>query len=144
MVIPSSTGIFSVKSAYQGVQNRSALVELDDSTVSAFRILWKTNVPLKITIFGWRLLLEKLPTREALFAKSIITNNHDRNCVFCFNSEESIHHIFFDCYASATVWKQVFKWMGLDLIRTDTIQQNFIMFGELLKGKINKRFRHII
>jgi hypothetical protein len=34
--------------------------------------------------------------------------------------------------------------MGLDLIRTDTIQQNFIMFGELLKGKINKRFRHII
>jgi hypothetical protein len=72
MVIQSSTGIFSVKSAYQGVQNRSALVELDDSTVSAFRNLWKTNVPLKITIFGWRLLLEKLPTRERLCLQKVL------------------------------------------------------------------------
>ncbi|PNX70732.1 hypothetical protein L195_g057688, partial [Trifolium pratense] len=28
--------------------------------------LWKNNVPSKINIFGWRLLLEKLPTRASL------------------------------------------------------------------------------
>ncbi|PNX58407.1 hypothetical protein L195_g050897, partial [Trifolium pratense] len=32
----------------------------------AIRKLWKNDLPSKVGVFGWRLLLEKLPTRVAL------------------------------------------------------------------------------
>jgi hypothetical protein len=61
--IPSSAGIFTVKSAYLDLLNRSATVNLDDSMLIPLGLMWKNNVPSKISIFGWRLLLEKLPTK---------------------------------------------------------------------------------
>ncbi|XP_045791751.1 uncharacterized protein LOC123886477 [Trifolium pratense] len=62
---------FSVRSAYMVLQDRR-VGTLDTYTVAALKRLWKNNVPLKISVFGWRLLLEKLPTREALFRKENI------------------------------------------------------------------------
>jgi hypothetical protein len=32
----------------------------------AVKKLWKNDIPSKVNFFGWRLLLEKLPTRAAL------------------------------------------------------------------------------
>jgi hypothetical protein len=59
----------TVKSAYMELLNMSVLVSLHDRMLVFVEMLWKNNVPSKISIFGWRLLLEKLPTREALFGK---------------------------------------------------------------------------
>ncbi|MCI45386.1 hypothetical protein A2U01_0066625, partial [Trifolium medium] len=42
------------------------MADIETSTVQALQNLWRNNVPSKVSIFGWRLLLEKLPTREAL------------------------------------------------------------------------------
>ncbi|KAK2399592.1 hypothetical protein QL285_049393 [Trifolium repens] len=67
--IPSSAGIFSVKCAYIELVNRAVLVNLDDTMVHSLGLMWQNNVPSKISIFGWRLLIERLPTREALFNK---------------------------------------------------------------------------
>jgi hypothetical protein len=47
-------------------------------------------------------LLEKLPTREALYRKGVITNNHARCCVFCFQAEEIINHTFLHCRVSVS------------------------------------------
>jgi hypothetical protein len=96
---------FSVKSAYMELLNRSVMANLDDNMVSSLELMWKNNVPSKISIFGWRLLLKKLPTRETLFDKGIITNNSEKCCVLCFNHEESIHHVFIHCNISITVWR---------------------------------------
>jgi hypothetical protein len=101
--ISSSTGIFSVKYAYIELLNRSAMANLDDSMVYSLELMWKNNVPSKISIFGWRLLLEKLPSKETLFDKGIITNRTDRNCAFCSNHVESIAHVFIHCNISTNV-----------------------------------------
>ncbi|MCI36007.1 hypothetical protein A2U01_0057229, partial [Trifolium medium] len=42
------------------------VAELDPNVLVAIRKLWRNDVPSKITVFGWRLLLERLPTRMAL------------------------------------------------------------------------------
>lgn len=39
---------------------------------------------LKINIFTWRLIQDKLPTREQLIKRGIIVANHGGSCVFCF------------------------------------------------------------
>jgi hypothetical protein len=131
--ISSSAGIFSVKCAYIELLNRSAMANLDDSMVYSLDLMWKNNVPSKISIFGWRLLLEKLPTREALFDRGIITNSTDRNCAFCSNHVESMAHAFIHCNFSTNVWRRIFNWMGLYCINSNSIQQHFIRYGKINK-----------
>jgi hypothetical protein len=112
--------------------------------VQVFKDLWFNNIPSKVSIFGWMLLLEKLPTKEALYNKGIITNTHERCCVFCFNEVEDIHHIFFTCTVSSLIWSKVFRWMGVNPISFVDISNHFTLFGDLLKGGHYKKFRHLI
>jgi hypothetical protein len=142
--IPSSTGIFSVKCAYLDLLNRSVLADLVDIKVHSLELMWKNNVPSKISIFGWRLLLEKLPTREALFNKGIISNNIEKRCVFCATHDQSIFHVFIQCSSSSTVWRKILTWMGLNLINSSSVQQHFLLFGDMIKSKSNKKHPHII
>ncbi|GAU45905.1 hypothetical protein TSUD_280460 [Trifolium subterraneum] len=44
----------------------SQMEELDSNVLNAIRQLWRNDVPSKVLFFGWRLLLERLPTRVAL------------------------------------------------------------------------------
>ncbi|GAU40281.1 hypothetical protein TSUD_60720 [Trifolium subterraneum] len=73
--IPNTVGVFSVKSAYTALQTRIVLTDLDSFTSSALKRLWKNNAPSKVIVFGWKLLLDMLPTREALFNKGILNNS---------------------------------------------------------------------
>jgi hypothetical protein len=120
------------------------MANLDDIKVHSLELMWKNNVPSKISIFGWRLLLEKLPTRDALFNKGIITTNIEKRCVFCSTHDESISHVSIHCSFSSTVWRKVLSWMGLNLINSNSIQEHFLLFGDLIKSKANKKHRHII
>jgi hypothetical protein len=148
--IAHTAGLFSVQSAYTVLMtnhvhsNNNDLAALDDDKVLALQKLWKNNVPSKVSIFGWRLLLEKLPTRESLFHKGIITSTQERHCVFCFNWEENIDHIFMTCQVTANIWRAVLKWMGSNVTIVGTVQQHFLLFGDLIKGKHSKSVKHII
>ncbi|GAU18465.1 hypothetical protein TSUD_366480 [Trifolium subterraneum] len=51
--IPNTIGLFSIKSAYPALQDRSTLPELDSNTLLALKKLWRNNVPSKVIIFGW-------------------------------------------------------------------------------------------
>jgi hypothetical protein len=140
----SSTCVFSANSAYVGLLNRAEMDSLGESKVIALKRMWKNNVPSKISSFGWRLLLEKLWTREALFRKGIITNIIERCYVLCFNLEESLDHLFLNCHFSATLWKHVLNWMDVGDFITGSMQEHFIHFGNIIKDKVHKRCRHII
>jgi hypothetical protein len=130
--------------AYRSLLHSLELPEFDTATVSALKSLWLNNVPSKVSIFCWQLLLEKLPTRKALFNKGIITNYHERYCVFCFKEHEDINHLFFNCNVSEEVWRAIFRWMGLHVAPCVSICNHFTLFGDSLKATNNKRSRHII
>ncbi|KAK2424703.1 hypothetical protein QL285_035035 [Trifolium repens] len=142
--IPSPAACFSVRTAYLDLLTRLVLPPLDDNKLLSLGRMWKNNVPSKVSIFGWRLLLEKLPTRESLFSKGVITNVLDSCCVLCCNHVESISHVFFQCHVSNSVWLFIFKRMGVSPIMNATVQQHFLLFGDFIKSKVNKRFRHVI
>ncbi|GAU50636.1 hypothetical protein TSUD_134420 [Trifolium subterraneum] len=76
-------------------QRQLTVAAVDYDTEATLKLLWLNNVPSKINIFGWRLLLQKLPTKEALHRKGVITNTHDWACVFCYKEEEDLCHLFF-------------------------------------------------
>jgi hypothetical protein len=137
-------GFFTVKTAYNSLLHRLDVPELDTAMVHALKLLWINNVPSKVSIFGWRLLLEKLPTKDALYNKGIITNNQERRCVLCLREYEDINHIFFNCSVSIEVWSNIFRWLRLNLIHFVNICNHFNLFGTTLKGATNKRSRHLI
>jgi hypothetical protein len=139
-----AAGFFTVKTAYNMLLQRLVLPEFDEETTQALKLSWLNNVPSKVSIFGWRLLINKIPTREALFNKGIITNNHERCCDLCFRENEDTNHIFFNCSRSVEVWRIIIRWMGIKAIPFANICNHFILFGNSLKEATNKRSRHII
>ncbi|KAK2430593.1 hypothetical protein QL285_028913 [Trifolium repens] len=80
--LDNKDGLFTVQSAYSALSKQQYKSLEDPILAATFKKLWLNNVLTKISIFGWRLLLGKLPTKEALFKKGIITNNFERSCVF--------------------------------------------------------------
>jgi hypothetical protein len=61
---PHSAGFFLVNSCYTFLQNKFLMDLINTNTETAS--VWLNDVLSKVSILGWRLLLEKIPTREVL------------------------------------------------------------------------------
>ncbi|CAJ2628180.1 unnamed protein product [Trifolium pratense] len=142
--IVGQAGLFSVKSCYDFLAQNGSTETINSRLLEAIQMMWNNNVPSKVSVFGWRLLLEKLPTRDALASKGIITNPHELTCVFCFRFVENCSHLFFSCKFTRMVWNAIFKWMGCDVIVGDEGLNHFFTFGDFLKSNKCGRVRHLI
>ena len=88
---PESNGYYSSKSAYILLQGNSEEGNMDDT----FKDLWKLKIPAKASIFAWRLIRDRLPTKSNMRKRQIDIN--DSLCPFCSIKEETASHLFFDC-----------------------------------------------
>jgi hypothetical protein len=98
--LPYVNGIFSVKSCYTVLLNLLPVETMEENLLVAFKKLWRSDVPSKINVFGWRLLLNRFPTRAALNRRGILLNLDDLYCVLCFQHVEDCAHLFFHCLFS--------------------------------------------
>jgi ribonuclease HI len=64
--------------------------------------LWKMNVPVKIKIFGWRILHGLLPCRGVLANKHI---GEESSCPVCRQGGEDIKHVLFSCERAKEIWR---------------------------------------
>ncbi|XP_071740162.1 uncharacterized protein [Rutidosis leptorrhynchoides] len=74
-------------------------------------IRWCKLLPIKINIFLWRLLNDRIPTRVNLAFKGI-----DINCITCLNcgiGGDARDHIFLHCSMAVSLWRRVRTWVGL-------------------------------
>ncbi|MCI43347.1 70 kDa peptidyl-prolyl isomerase, partial [Trifolium medium] len=92
---------YSVHGAYQLLTSQQS-VTLDD----AEELIWHTQVPLKVSIFAWRLLRDRLPTKVNLVTRGIITPP-DHHCVSGCGGVESTHHLFLSCSYFGSLWSLV-------------------------------------
>ncbi|KAK2366908.1 hypothetical protein QL285_080242 [Trifolium repens] len=101
---PGSEGVHTVRSTYIFLDNlintRMPTCELD---LFAFKFIWKSGVPSKVSALSWQLLLDKIPNRENLRRRNIINSDESR-CVFCGLVVESASHLFLHCRFTAEVW----------------------------------------
>ena len=90
---------FSARSVYHHLQG------LDGTPDSAMllkccRLIWKGRIPLKIKIFGWLLLRQRLMTGS--FRQRFCPGTSAK-CPLCADVNEDCSHLFFECqYAQAT------------------------------------------
>ncbi|PNY05892.1 ribonuclease H [Trifolium pratense] len=141
---PDNSGMFSVKSAYSLLQNGRTVREINTNMITSLQQLWKNDIPSKVGVFGWRLLLEKLPTRAALASRGILTNPHDLPRVFCFTEIEDCMHLFFNCKLMQQVWRSIYKWLGCAYYNYGEGWKHFNFFGGIVKSKKGEKVKHLI
>ncbi|XP_058768555.1 uncharacterized protein LOC131642295 [Vicia villosa] len=97
-------------------------VATDQALQKALSCLWSIKVPSNTTLFGWRYLTNRLPTKVSLHRRGI---SLDRTCVLCELELESSSHLFGSCVITEGVWKRIKLWLGNDLDLSKEELQNF-------------------
>ncbi|KAK1616516.1 hypothetical protein QYE76_022033 [Lolium multiflorum] len=94
-------GIFSVKSAYKlaiNLKHKGTGVESSSNQNNGERkiwdTIWKTNVPPKVKVFGWRVATNSLATWDNKYRRTLETNN---TCPICANGVEDAFHASVAC-----------------------------------------------
>ena len=101
----TKNGEFTVRSAYY-----MAMKERDDMAASTSQSnhggvwshLWKTQVPTKLKMFGWRALHNGIAAKENLFGRGV---GNDRICPVCGEDVETIMHLLVSCAEVRCIWR---------------------------------------
>ena len=121
-----------------------------------YKWLWKSSATMKIKVFGWLLISDRLNTRNMLKRRHYnIGDNH--GCILCGSTEEeTIEHMIFTCHFSLACWDTLnIHWTTngdrLNWIKEAKSRWDNQMFMEIFlyaswslwKERNNKHFRRI-
>ncbi|GLU05147.1 hypothetical protein SLE2022_222630 [Rubroshorea leprosula] len=109
--IHSGDGSYSVKVAYDFLTPKVSILDGKWS-----KIIWSKYVPSKLSVFGWRLFLNRLATRENLCKRGIVLLGEDVGCGLCHEGVEQLQHIFCECKGVWIVWMKILDWWGLQSV----------------------------
>lgn len=98
---PDTVVVYTVSGAYSVLTSGPHTTTLVPAT-----LLWRKNVPLKVSVFAWRLFRNRLPTKTNLFWRDIISPE-DQLCVSGCGQQESEIHLFLSCPLFGTLLQLV-------------------------------------
>lgn len=134
----SSSGRYITKEAYDYLMARHEEVNIPDDLESGFRMIWNKLAPLKVVGHAWRLLWNRLPTKDNLVRRKILQQHDDTRCVFCSSKEENARHVFFECSISYSVWMEIMKWFNITTALDSSVASNLSSFAQNFRGKRGK------
>lgn len=140
------TSGFTVKSAYGVLLGLRYSDLFDPLFCSACNLIWQCDIPSKVSLFAWRLLQNKLPTRVLLASRGVIDANLGVTCVLCSRDVEMSSHLFFTCGFAYKVWMAINLWSGAVGPMHDSGVNHFLDFAGSAKGRQRRRGRgrHVI
>jgi len=92
--------------------------------------IWHKQVPLKVSLFVWRLLRNRLPTKDTLVRRHILIAE-DNTCVGGCGSRETAYHLLFRCDTFSSLWSVVLQWLRLSFVAPGSCRDHFTHFGHL-------------
>ncbi|XP_024630905.2 uncharacterized protein [Medicago truncatula] len=117
--LPDPSGGYTVRGAYSLLISQVPSVAVDD-----LDLVWHKQVPLKVSVFAWRLLRDRLPTRTNLIARRVLSSDMS-SCVAGYGHPESARHLFLLCDTFGSLWHLVRDWIGCFGVDTDNISAHF-------------------
>jgi hypothetical protein len=110
-----SSGVISVKNIYEAIQSTQNL-----PLITGWKIrLWKWDIPLKIKLFLWLAVNNKIATWDNLLHRGW---SGPGRCILCKKETEDCNHLFIICSFTRAVWetlkrhtKGVYCWSGNNL-----------------------------
>ena len=101
------SGQYSTQSAYNLLMGET----IGETHDGASKELWKLKIPSKTSIFAWRLIRDRLPTKSNLRRRHVEINY--MLCLFCRNKEEDATHLFFHCSKILPIWWESLSWVNI-------------------------------
>jgi hypothetical protein len=92
--------------------------------------LWRLKVSLKIKIFMWYMKKEVVLTKDNLAKRNC---GGSKQCSFCLH-DETIQHIFFDCYYTRFLWR--LTQIAFNLPPPHNVQHMISMWTNQVRGKL--------
>jgi hypothetical protein len=89
-------------------------------------LIWHRRVSLKVSIFAWRLLRDRLPIKENLVARGIITPDAHL-CAFGCSDIESAQQLFLSCSFFDSLRPLVRSWIGFSSVDTQQLADHFLV-----------------
>jgi hypothetical protein len=83
-----------------------------------------------VSILVWRLLRNRLPTKDNMVHRGILLPT-DAACVAGCDHIESATHLFLHCNAFSNLWSQVWNWLGISLVSSGELRLHFIQFTKM-------------
>lgn len=87
-------------------------------------------IPLNVSLFVWRLLRSRLPTRTNLYRCGILQEN-DQLCVAGCGIPESADHLFTRYPLVVSLWSRILEWIGFQTIQPGNVSDHLLQFESL-------------
>ncbi|GAU45519.1 hypothetical protein TSUD_186760 [Trifolium subterraneum] len=124
---------YTVRGAYQLLTSQ-VTATMDD----AEKLIWHPQVPLKVSIFAWRLLRDRLPTKVNLVTRGILSLA-DGLCVPGCGAAESAQHLFLSCSTFGSIWASVRSWIDITSADPTSLHDHFVQFTYSAGGSRARR-----
>lgn len=82
------------------------------------------QVPLKVSIFAWRLLRDRLPTKLNLVRRGLL-NVEAARCIAGCGHDESTTHLFLHCDTFGLLWQNILSWLVVEGVEPYDIIDHF-------------------
>jgi len=82
---------------------------------------------LKVFIFVWRLIRDRLPTKANLVRRGML-HAELAECGASCGHDESTSHLFLHCDSFGPLWGHIRSWVGASGVKTNDICEHFFLF----------------
>nr|XP_027101056.1 uncharacterized protein LOC113720378 [Coffea arabica] len=114
--LPSTSGLFTVKSAWEMLRQRRCPSLVDS-------LLWQPALPAKMSFLAWRLVRSFIPLDVVLRSRGLAIPSR---CGCCFGEEEALLHVFVSGPIASEVWKRMSSRFGFQLCNCTSMAAVFI------------------
>lgn len=130
-------GQYSTRSAYNMLREEAAAGRQEDCFVK----LWRIRIPARFAVFAWRLLRDRLPTKQNLRRRQVQIT--DMLCPFCRSQEEDASHLFLHCSNIKPIWWDTMTWLHIKGAFPLSPKQHFLQhLGVQLDGVRMNRWQY--
>ncbi|XP_039688673.1 uncharacterized protein [Medicago truncatula] len=137
--LPDPVEGYTVRGSYRLLTTKD--VPLRDPATS---LIWHNQVLLKVSLFAWRLLHDRLPTKVNLVQRRVLDTEASM-CVSDCGMSETAQHLFLTCDAFSSLWPLVRHWLGIIGVDTNVLLDHFFQFVNLTGGgKATRDFLQLI
>lgn len=106
--------------------------------MGGFGHLWKTFAPAKAHTMAWRLVKNRLPTKDNLHRRFGLSPEA-RRCSCCNLEEETVNHLFLNCSEVCRLWNNLVGWLGVSWVAPVETVQHLDSFMGLARGGRNSK-----
>jgi hypothetical protein len=126
---PATDEGFSVKSLYDYLDSSLSIREQCSVEESfAFRYIWKSGVPSKVSALAWQLILNRIPTKDNLYHRGVLSID-EALCPWCSRGIESSCHLFLHCHFPTAVWNALTRWLGVVILIPPNLLLAYVTFA---------------